>query len=134
MDSFPGDYYGYKCHIGKKASDIFNDYLDLLDGVFAYDEYKINWQLTNDAIAEEFESWEHHMLQGFYRCGTYDPDMNNSTCLALADRRVDDKLYSCWIKRYRRRALSLQLGQILGNFYESALYLIVPWFLLQSPW
>jgi hypothetical protein len=42
MDSFPGDYYGYKCHSGKKSSDIFNDYLDLLDGVLAYDEYEIN--------------------------------------------------------------------------------------------
>jgi hypothetical protein len=62
MDSFSGDYYGYKYRIGKKSSDIFNDYLDLLDGVLAYDEYEINWQLTNDATAEEFESWEHHML------------------------------------------------------------------------
>jgi hypothetical protein len=58
MDSFPGDYYGYRCHKGKKSSDIFNDYLDLLDGVLAYDEYEINWQLTNDGTAEEFESWE----------------------------------------------------------------------------
>jgi hypothetical protein len=57
MDSFPGDYYGYKCHSGKKSSDIFNDYLDLLDGVLAYDEYEINWQLTNDATTKEFESW-----------------------------------------------------------------------------
>jgi hypothetical protein len=46
MDSFPGDYYGYRCHKGKKSSDIFNDYLDLLDDVLAYDEYGINWQLT----------------------------------------------------------------------------------------
>jgi hypothetical protein len=43
MYSFPGDYYGYRCHKGKKSSDIFNDYLDLLDGVLAYDEYEINW-------------------------------------------------------------------------------------------
>jgi hypothetical protein len=67
MDSFLGDYYCYKCRIGKKSSNIFNDYLDLLDGgVLAYDEYKINWQLTNDATTEDFESWERHMLQGFY--------------------------------------------------------------------
>jgi hypothetical protein len=33
MDSFPGDYDGYKCRSGKKSSDIFNDFLDLLDGV-----------------------------------------------------------------------------------------------------
>jgi hypothetical protein len=62
MDSFLGDYYGYGCHSGKKSSDIFNDYLDLLDGVLAYDESEINWQLNNDATAEEFESWERHML------------------------------------------------------------------------
>jgi hypothetical protein len=42
MDSFPGDYYGYRCHSGKESSDIFNDYLDLLDGVLAYDESEIN--------------------------------------------------------------------------------------------
>jgi hypothetical protein len=106
MDSFPGDYYGYKCHIGKKSSDIFNDYLDLLDGVLAYDEYKINWQLTNDATAEEFESWERHMLQGFYSCATYDPDMNDSTRLALADQRVDDKLYSWWHKALREKSIT----------------------------
>jgi hypothetical protein len=49
MDSFPGDHYGQRCRSGKKYSNIFNDYLDLLDGVLAYDESEINWQLTNDA-------------------------------------------------------------------------------------
>jgi hypothetical protein len=85
IDSFLGDYYGYRCHSGKKSSDIFNDYLDLLDGVLAYDESEINWQLANDATAKEFESWERLMLQGFYRCATYNHNMNNCTCLALAD-------------------------------------------------
>jgi hypothetical protein len=85
MDSFLGDYYGYKCRSGKKSSDIFNDYLDLLDGVLAYGEYEINWQLTNDATAEEFESCERHMLQGFSKYATYDHNMNDSTHLALAD-------------------------------------------------
>jgi hypothetical protein len=106
MDSFPGDYYGYRCHKGKKSSNIFNDYLDLLDGVLAYDEYGINWQLTNDATAEEFESWEHHMLQGFYRCATYDQNMNDSICLALADRRADDRLYSWWHKALREKSIT----------------------------
>jgi hypothetical protein len=106
MDSFPGDYYGYKCHSGKKSSDIFNDYLDLLDGVLAYDEYEINWQLTNDATAKEFESWERHMLQGFYRCATYDHNMNDSIRLALADLRVDDKLYSWWHKALREKSIT----------------------------
>jgi hypothetical protein len=134
MDSFPGDYYGQRCRSGKKSSDIFNDYLNLLDGVLAHDESEINWQLTNNATAEEFESWERHMLEGFYRCATYDHNMDDSTCLALADRRVDIKLHNWWKKRCGRRALPLQLGQISGNFCESALYLLVLWFLLQSPW
>jgi hypothetical protein len=85
MDSFPDDCYGQRCRGGKKSNDIFNDYLDLLDSVLAYDESKINWHLNNDATAEEFESWEHHMLQGFYRCATYDHNMDDSTRLALAD-------------------------------------------------
>jgi hypothetical protein len=106
MDSFPGDYYGYKCRSGKKSSNIFNDYLDLLDGVLAYDEYEINWQLTNDATAKEFESWERHMLQGFSRCATYEDNMNDSARLALADRRVDDRLYSWWHKALREKSIT----------------------------
>jgi hypothetical protein len=106
MTSFPGDYYGYKCRCGQKSSNIFNDYLDMLDGVLAYDEYEINWHLTNDATAEEFETWECHMLRGFYRCATYDHDMNDSTRLALADRRVDDRLYSWRHKALREKSIT----------------------------
>jgi hypothetical protein len=62
MDSFTGDYYGQRYRSGKKSSDIFNDYIDLLDDVLPYDDSEINWQLNNDATAEEFESWECHML------------------------------------------------------------------------
>jgi hypothetical protein len=52
MDSFSGDYYGYRCHKGKKSSDIFNDYLDLLDGVLAYDEYGniICYRVSTDVL------------------------------------------------------------------------------------
>jgi hypothetical protein len=53
MDVFLSDYYGQRCHSGKKFSDIFNDYLDLLDDV-ACAEDDINWRLNNYAIAEEF--------------------------------------------------------------------------------
>jgi hypothetical protein len=59
MDSFLGDYYGQRCRGGWKSGDVFNDYLDLLDGV-ACDESKLNWQLNNDATTKEFESWERH--------------------------------------------------------------------------
>jgi hypothetical protein len=62
MDSFMGDYYGQRCRSGTKSSDIFNDYIDLLDDVLPYDDSEINWQLNNDATTEEFESWERHML------------------------------------------------------------------------
>jgi hypothetical protein len=103
MDSFQRDYYGYRCHSGKKSGDIFNDYLD---SVLAYDKHEINWQLTNDATGKEFESWERHMLQGFYRCATYGHNMNDSTRLALADRRVDDRLYSWWHKALREKSIT----------------------------
>jgi hypothetical protein len=86
--------------------DIFNDYLDLLDGVLAYDESEINWQLNNDATAEEFESWECHMLQGFYRCATYDHNMADSTCLALAVRCVDIKLHNWWQKALWEKSIT----------------------------
>jgi hypothetical protein len=51
MDSFQGDYYGERCHSGKKSSDIFNDYFDLLNGVACAEE-KLYWQLNNYATAK----------------------------------------------------------------------------------
>jgi hypothetical protein len=56
--------HGYSSSSGKKYSNIFNDYLDLLDGV-ARAEDELNWQLNNYATAKEFESWKRHMQQGF---------------------------------------------------------------------
>jgi hypothetical protein len=61
MDSFLGDSYSQRCCSDKKSSDIFNDYLDLLDGITCAED-ELNWELNNYAIAEEFESWERHML------------------------------------------------------------------------
>jgi hypothetical protein len=55
MASFLGDYYGERCHSGKKSGDIFYDYLDLLNGV-ACAEDELNWQLNHNATAAEFES------------------------------------------------------------------------------
>jgi hypothetical protein len=46
------------------------------------------------------------MLQGFYRCTTYDQNMNDSTCLALADQRVDDRLYSWWHKALQEKSIT----------------------------
>jgi hypothetical protein len=59
-------------------------------------ESELNWQLNNNATTEEFESWEHHMLQGFYRCATYDHNLDDSTRFSLAVRRVDVKLKNWW--------------------------------------
>jgi hypothetical protein len=97
MDSFPGDYYDERCRSGRKSGDIFNDYLDLLDGV-ACAEDDLNWQLNHNAAAAEFESWERHMLQGLYRCATYSHNMADSTRLILADQCVDIKLHNWWQK------------------------------------
>jgi hypothetical protein len=137
MDSFPGDYYGYRCHSGKKSSDIFNDYLNLLDGVLAYDESKINWQLINDATAEEFESWERHMLQGFYRCATYDHNMNDSTHLALSDRHVDDKLYSWWHKALREKSITsatwANFRKFLREYFIPFSTMVVPVDVINQP-
>jgi hypothetical protein len=33
MDSFSGDVFGKRCYLGKKSSDVFNDYLDIKKGV-----------------------------------------------------------------------------------------------------
>jgi hypothetical protein len=67
MACFLGDYYGQRCHSGRKSSDIFNDYLDLLNGI-ACVESVLNWQLKAD----------------------------DSTRLALAVRHMDVKLYTRW--------------------------------------
>jgi hypothetical protein len=105
MDSFQGDYYGERCHSGKKSSDIFNDYFDLLNGVACAEE-KLYWQLNNYATAKEFESWERHTLQDFYRCATYDRNLDDSTCLALAVQRVDIKLPNWWHKAIREKRIT----------------------------
>jgi hypothetical protein len=105
MDSFLADYHGKRCGSGTKSCDIFNDYNDLLDGVSECDDPKINWQLNNDATAEEFESWE-RLLQGFYRCTTYDHNMDDSTHSALAVRRVDLKLHNWWYKAMWEKSIT----------------------------
>ena len=66
MTSFSGDYYGKRCQSGKKSGDVFNDYLDILNGV-ACDDSSIKWRLDNLATYAEYELWKHHMREGFYR-------------------------------------------------------------------
>jgi hypothetical protein len=105
MDSFLDDYYGQRCHRDKKSSDIFNDYLDLLDDIACAGD-ELNWQLNHNATAAEFESWECHMLQGLYRCATYDHNMDDSTRLVLVDRCVDIKLHNRWQKALWEKSIT----------------------------
>jgi hypothetical protein len=114
---FPGDYYGQRCHRDKKSSDIFNDYLDLLEGV-ACTEDEINWQLNHNATAAKFESWERHMLQGLYRCATYDHNMDDYTRLVLADRCVDIKLHNRWQKALWEKSITFATWANFRNFLQ----------------
>jgi hypothetical protein len=46
------------------------------------------------------------MLQGFYRCATYDHNLDDSTCLALVVRRVDIKLHNWWHKAMWKKRIT----------------------------
>ena len=71
MNIFYGDYYGTRCLSGKRSGDVFNDYLDILHGV-ACDASTLKWRLSYLATFAEYELWEHHMEEGFFRCDTYE--------------------------------------------------------------
>ena len=88
------DYYGKKCQSGKRSGDVFNDYLDFLNGV-AWDDSSIKWRLDYLAPYTDYEFWENHMQEGFYRCNTY-KRVDPSTRLVLALRRVDTEVTRWW--------------------------------------
>jgi hypothetical protein len=46
------------------------------------------------------------MLQGLYRCATYDHNMDDSTRLVLADRRKDIKLHNWWQKALWEKSIT----------------------------
>ena len=94
MTSFAGDYYGKRCKSGTRSGDVFNDYLDFLNGV-AWDDSSIKWRLDYLAPYTDYEFWEHHMKEGFYRCDTYER-LDQSTRLVLALRRVDEEVTRWW--------------------------------------
>jgi hypothetical protein len=48
LPSFQGEFYGKRCVSGARSGDVFNDYLDMLDGV-ALDESMVKWRLHNFA-------------------------------------------------------------------------------------
>jgi len=96
MQWFQGDFSGKRCVYGKRSSDVYNDYLDILDGVVC-DSPQIKWKLVHMATYDEYESWERHMQDGFYRCNTYGY-LDNPTCVLLALRRVDKEIARWWDK------------------------------------
>jgi hypothetical protein len=79
-------------------------------------EDELSWQLNHNATAEAFLSCEHHMLQGLYRCATYDHNMDDSTHLVLADRRVDIKLDNWWQKALWEKSITSATWANFRNF------------------
>ncbi|KAK1697900.1 hypothetical protein QYE76_014597 [Lolium multiflorum] len=61
--SFPGDFHGKRCVSGKRSGDVFNDYIDILDGV-SFAETRVKWKLHHDASVSDYELWESHIHQG----------------------------------------------------------------------
>ncbi|KAK1697899.1 hypothetical protein QYE76_014596 [Lolium multiflorum] len=64
--SFPGDFHGKRCVSGKRSGDVFNDYIDILDGV-SFAETRVKWKLHHDASVSDYELWESHIHQGLQR-------------------------------------------------------------------
>jgi hypothetical protein len=95
MDSFSGDVFGKRCYLGKKSSDVFNDYLDIKKGVPLS---KPSWCLHQLATIAEYHNWERHMELGFHRCRTYNDKFRSYDGYGLAYRRVDTKVTSWWCK------------------------------------
>jgi len=89
MPSCQGDFFGKRCTSGKRSGDVYNDYLDILNGVVC-DDSQIRWRLVHMVTYDEYESWERHMQDGFYRCDTYEYS-DNPTRMRLALRRVDEE-------------------------------------------
>ena len=47
------DYYGKRCVSGERSGDVFNDYLDILNGV-TFADSSIKWRLNNLATFVEY--------------------------------------------------------------------------------
>jgi hypothetical protein len=99
MDSFSGDVFGKRCYLGKKSSDVFNDYLDMKKGVPLS---KPSWCLHILATIAEYHDWERHMERGFRRCRTYNDKFRSYDGYGLAYRRVDTEVTTWWCKAVGR--------------------------------
>ena len=91
MDSFPGDVLGVRCSRGKKSSAVFNDYLDILNGV-ERQASELRWYLQSLATVEEYQNWERNMRLGFTRCRKYNGEFSGYDAYILAHQRVDEEL------------------------------------------
>jgi hypothetical protein len=123
MPSFEGDFYGKRCVSGARSGDVFNDYLDILNGV-AFAETTVKWRLHNFASVSEYELWENHMLQGFHRCDTYEC-MNGSTRLALTVRRVDGEVANLWNKEMGVKGITSATWYDFQKFIHACLCLVI---------
>jgi hypothetical protein len=79
---------------GARYADVFNDYLDLLNGL-AFAKSMVKWKLHSCASVSNYALWEDHMHQGLHRCDTYER-LDSSTCLTLVVRRVYEEIYNWW--------------------------------------
>src|SRR3954466_3177533 len=114
MDSFSGDFFGKRCVSGKRSGDVYNDYLDILDGVVC-DDSQIRWKLVHKATYDEYELWERHMQDGFYRCDTYEY-LDNPTRVLLALRRVDEEIARWWDKEMCEKDIIDATWKDFNNF------------------
>jgi hypothetical protein len=99
MDSFSGEVFDNRCYLGKKSSDVFNDYLGMKKRVPLS---KPSWHLHKLATIAEYHDWERHMEWGFHRCRTYNDKFSSYDGYGLAYRRVDTKVTRWWCKAVGR--------------------------------
>ena len=105
MNSFLADSLGLRCDLRKKSSAVFNDYLDLMNGVERHAS-ELSWRLHRLATVEEYQDWETHMEQGFHRCRKYNGKFSGYYAYVLAHRRVDKELDSWWSEAVAREGFS----------------------------
>ena len=84
-----------------KSSAVFNDYLDIMNGV-ERPAYKLSWYLHSLATVEENQDWERNMRLGFNRCRKYNAKFGGYYAYLLAQRRVDDELNNWWCDAVER--------------------------------
>jgi hypothetical protein len=90
-----GDVFGNRCYLGKKSSDVFNDYLDIKKGVPLS---KPSWHLHKLTTIAEYHDWERHMERGFCRCRKYNDKFSSYDGYGLAYRHVDTEVTRWWCK------------------------------------